>query len=83
MDGMKCIGSLTTCFSNHLLAKINTVTMVASTQSLDGGTIAATELDSHADSPVVGHNAVILESLNNRFRSLASAQRLGSQYGSR
>ena len=64
MVGIECIGSLTTRFSDHLLEKINAVSTVASTQSSDGSLISATELDSHADSPVVGKNAVILESLN-------------------
>ena len=64
MDKMECIGSLLPRFSNHLSERIKAVSTVASTQSSDGDTIAAIELDSHADSPVVGKNAVILESLN-------------------
>ena len=64
MDEMECIGSLSTRFSGLLLDRIKAVATVASTQSSGEEMITATELDSHADSPVVGKNAVILESLN-------------------
>lgn len=62
---MKCIGSLLSHFSNYLWDKINAKSAVASTKSSNGCMIAATELDSHhADSLVVGKNAVILEPLD-------------------
>ena len=64
MDKMECIGSLSTRFSGLLFERIKAVTTIASTQSSDEDVITATELDSHADSPVVGKNVVILESLN-------------------
>jgi hypothetical protein len=64
MERMKCIGLLTSKFSDHLWGKINAITTVASAKSSSEDMTAATELDSHADSPVVGKNAIILESLN-------------------
>jgi hypothetical protein len=77
MERMECIGSLTSKFSDHLWRKINAITTVASTKSSSGDMTAATELDSHADSPVVGKNAVILESLNRSVRVSGFSSEIG------
>ena len=73
LEKMEYIGSLSSRFSNHLMDKIS----VASTKTSDGDVVAATELDSHVDSPVVGKHAIILESLNKSVRVSGFSSEIG------
>ena len=48
-------------YSSYIIQRLSSISSIASAEDYDGTNESSTALDSHADSPVVGKNSVILE----------------------
>ena len=64
-------------FSQYLLHRLSTVKISSISSKPDFETVTATELDSHADSPVVGKYAWILEDTERRATVTGFTSNLG------
>ena len=65
-------------FSDYIISRCNTISDISHGNSqLDSGTVSATELDSHADSPVVGKHCSIIERTNKMINVSGFSKQLG------